>query len=54
MFYLILGGKIMYKMNPDYLIGNELLDSQHQFLFEMLEKAQSLLKDENILYKYDG
>ena len=28
----------MYKMNPDYLIGNELLDSQHQFLFEMLEK----------------
>ena len=43
----------MYKMNPDYLIGNELLDSQHQFLFEMLEKAQSLLKDENILYKYD-
>lgn len=43
----------MYKMNPDYLIGIELMDEQHQVLFELMEKAQTLLKDENILYKYD-
>lgn len=43
----------MYKMNPDYLIGIELMDTQHQYLFELMEKAQGLLKDENILYKYD-
>ena len=43
----------MYKMNPDYLIGNELMDTQHQYLFELMESAQTLLKDENILYKYD-
>ena len=43
----------MYKMNPDYLIGFELMDTQHQYLFELMEKAQILLKDENILYKYD-
>ena len=43
----------MYKMNPDYLLGLELFDTQHQYLFELMEKAQNLLKDENILYKYD-
>ena len=43
----------MYKMNPDYLLGLELMDTQHQYLFELMEKAQVLLKDENILYKYD-
>ena len=43
----------MYKMNPDYFVGIELMDTQHQYLFEMMEKAQNLLKDENILYKYD-
>lgn len=43
----------MYKMNPDYLIGIESIDAQHQYLFELMEKAQNLLKDENILYKYD-
>ena len=43
----------MYKMNPDCLIGIELMDTQHQHLFELMEKAQNLLKDENILYKYD-
>ena len=43
----------MYKMNPDYLIGIELMDEQHQVLFELMENAQRLLKDENILYKYD-
>lgn len=43
----------MYKMNPDYLLGLELMDTQHQYLFGLMEKAQGLLKDENILYKYD-
>lgn len=48
-----MGGTEMYKMNPDYFIGIELMDTQHQYLFELMEKAQTLLKDENILYKYD-
>ena len=43
----------MYKMNPDYLIGIDMMDEQHQVLFDLMEKAQALLKDENILYKYD-
>ena len=43
----------MYKMNPEYLIGIDLMDEQHQVLFELMEKAQKLLKDEYILYKYD-
>ena len=43
----------MYKMNPEYLLGFELMDTQHQYLFGLMEKAQVLLKDENILYKYD-
>ena len=46
--------KIMYKMNPDYLLGLELMDTQHQYLFDLMEKAQTLLKDENILYKYEA
>lgn len=41
----------MYKMNPDYLLGLELMDTQHQYLFELMEKVQFLLKDENLLYK---
>lgn len=43
----------MYKMNPEYFIGISLLDEQHQTLFGLIDDAQSLLKDENILYKYD-
>ena len=49
----IYGGKSMYKMNPEYFIGIELMDTQHQYLFELMENAQALLKDENILYKYE-
>ena len=43
----------MYKMNPDYFIGIELMDTQHQYLFELMERVQTLLRDENILYKYE-
>ena len=41
----------MYKMNPDYLLGLELMDTQHQYLFQLMENAQNLLDDENLLYK---
>lgn len=43
----------MYTMNPKYLINVEAVDEQHQTLFGLIDKAQRLLKDENILYKYD-
>ncbi|MFI3213874.1 MAG: hemerythrin domain-containing protein [Eubacteriales bacterium] len=43
----------MYKMNPNYLLGIEFLDIQHQKLFELMEKVQILLKDQNMLYKYE-
>ena len=51
--YSICGGLKMYKMNPDYFIGIELMDTQHQYLFELMERVQALLRDENILYKYE-
>ena len=38
-------------MNPDYLLGLELMDTQHQYLFQLMENAQNLLDDENLLYK---
>ena len=41
----------MYKMNPDYFLGLELMDTQHQHLFQLMEDAQALLEDENLLYK---
>ena len=43
----------MYKINPDYYIGIELMDTQHQYLFELMDHVQALLRDENILYKYE-
>lgn len=43
----------MYKMKPEYAIGISELDEQHQKLFSLIDDAQTLLKDENILYKYD-
>lgn len=43
----------MYKMNPEYYIGIPFIDDQHQTLFGLIDDAQTLLKDENILYKYD-
>ena len=38
-------------MNPDYLLGLELMDTQHQHLLQLMEDAQNLLDDENLLYK---
>ena len=43
----------MYKMKPEYAIGISKLDEQHQTLFSLIDDAQTLMKDENILYKYD-
>jgi hemerythrin len=44
---------LMYTMNPEYMIGLPFLDEQHQKIFSLMEDVQTLLKDENILYKYD-
>lgn len=43
----------MYKMNEEYSIGIPEIDEQHEKLFGLINDAQTLLKDENILYKYD-
>lgn len=44
----------MSTMKQDYAIGVSELDEEHQNLFSLIDDAQTLLKDENILYKYDN
>lgn len=44
-------------MNPissEYKTGIPLLDEQHGQLFRLTDQAQTLLKDENMLYKFDN
>jgi hemerythrin len=43
----------MYEMKEEYKIGVELIDKQHEKLFELADKAYMLLKDEFALDKYD-
>lgn len=43
----------MYPMNSEYLTGITVLDEQHSQLFRLTDEAQTLLKDENMLYKFD-
>lgn len=38
-------------MNQEYLLGIEKMDTQHARLLELMDEANSLLKDENMLYK---
>lgn len=40
-----------YEMNEDYLLGVERMDMQHARLLELMDEVNSLLKDENKLYK---
>lgn len=40
-----------YEMNEDYLLGVERMDIQHARLLELMDEVNSLLKDENKLYK---
>ena len=43
----------MYEMKEEYKIGVELIDEQHNRLFELADKAYMLLKDEFSIDKYD-
>lgn len=43
----------MLKWKDEYLIGVELIDAQHQRLFEIGNSAYELLKDEFSMDKYD-
>lgn len=43
----------MYPMDSEYQTGIAVLDEQHSQLFRLTDEAQTLLKDENMLYKFD-
>ncbi len=43
----------MYSINVEYLTGVTVLDEQHSQLFRLTDQAQTLLKDQNMLYKFD-
>ena len=43
----------MYEMKDEYLTGIELIDKEHTHLFELVEAAYQLLKQEFISDKYD-
>lgn len=44
----------MIKFTEDYLIGMELIDKEHEHLFELLNKVVELVKNEFIPDKYDN
>ena len=43
----------MSTMDPEYITGVAVLDEQHKQLFLLTSQAQTLLKDKNMLYKFD-
>lgn len=43
----------MHPTDTDYITGVSILDQQHEQLFQLIQQARTLLKDENMLYKYD-
>lgn len=43
----------MYEMKEEYKIGVELIDEEHTHLFELVEEAYQLLKEEFVSDKYD-
>ena len=40
-------------MSVQYITGITLLDEQHEQLYSLTDQARNLLKDENMLYKFD-
>ena len=42
-----------YPMSDEYITGVPLLDEQHGQLYSLTDQARKLLKDENMLYKFD-
>ena len=47
------GGNHMYEMKDEYRTGIELIDEEHTHLFELVEEAYQLLKQEFVSDKYD-
>ena len=43
----------MHSTYSEYMIGVTFLDEQHTQLLHLTEQAKSLLKNENMLYKFD-
>ena len=43
----------MSTMGPEYITGIAVLDEQHKQRFLLTSQAQTLLKDQNMLYKFD-
>ena len=43
----------MDTISSEYLTGIAVLDEQHKQLFRLTDQAQTLLKDQNMLYKFD-
>ncbi|MBO5094632.1 MAG: hemerythrin family protein [Lachnospiraceae bacterium] len=43
----------VYPMSDQYITGVPLLDEQHGQLYSLTDQARNLLKDENMLYKFD-
>lgn len=43
----------MTPMSSEYITGITILDEQHEQLFQLTQQAKALLKNENMLYKYD-
>ncbi|MDO5574640.1 MAG: hemerythrin family protein [bacterium] len=43
----------MYEMKEEYKIGVPLIDEEHTHLFELVEEAYQLLKQEFLVEKYD-
>ncbi len=43
----------MSTMGAEYNTGNAVFDRQHEQLFLLTNQAQTLLKDQNMLYKFD-
>ena len=43
----------MYEMKEEYKIGVPMIDEEHTHLFELVEEAYQLLKEEFITDKYD-
>lgn len=43
----------VYPMSAQYITGVPLLDEQHGQLYSLTDQARNLLKDENMLYKFD-
>ena len=48
------GANEMFEMKEEYKIGIKEIDEQHERLFQIAEKAYTLLTNEFIVDKYDG